>query len=99
MVETVSSQILFKISILKSFAIFTEKHQGWTLFLVKLHVSKPASLLKGETNKIFSCEYCEIFKNSLFYRTPLVAASGIETFFWFVIHANLKIYQDSMTQI
>ena len=24
---------------------------------------------------VFSCEYCEIFKNSFFYRTPPVAAS------------------------
>ena len=24
---------------------------------------------------MFSCEYCEIFKNSFFYRTPLVAVS------------------------
>ena len=23
---------------------------------------------------VFSCEYCEIFKNSFVYRTPLVAA-------------------------
>ena len=39
------------------------------------------SLLKGDFNTGVSCEYCEIFKNSFFYRTPLVAASGIETFF------------------
>ena len=25
---------------------------------------------------MFSCEFCEIFKNIYFYRTPLVAASG-----------------------
>ena len=24
---------------------------------------------------MFSCEFCEIFKNNFFYRTPLVAAS------------------------
>ena len=34
---------------------------------------------------MLSCEYCEIFKNSFFYRTTLVAASGIETYFLFVI--------------
>ena len=42
------------------------------------------SLLKGDFNTGVSCEYCEIFKNSFFYRTPLVAASGIE------IHTTLK---------
>ena len=27
---------------------------------------------------MFSCEYCKIFKNTLFYRTPQVAASEFE---------------------
>ena len=31
--------------------------------------------LKETPTQVFSCEYCEIFKNSFFYRTPLVAAS------------------------
>ena len=26
--------------------------------------------------QMFSCEYCEIFKNSFFYRTPTVVAFG-----------------------
>ena len=26
--------------------------------------------------QVFSCEYCEIFKNTFFYRAPPVAASG-----------------------
>ena len=26
--------------------------------------------------QVFSCEYCEIFKNTYFNKTPLVAASG-----------------------
>ena len=46
---------------------------------------------------MFSCEYCEIFKISFFYRATLVAASGIETFFQFVIY-NFKIYENTMTQ-
>ena len=28
-------------------------------------------------SQVFSCEFCEIFTNTLFYRTPLVAASGM----------------------
>ena len=37
----------------------------------------PATLLKRESNigAFLSCEYCEIFKDSFFYRTPVVAAS------------------------
>ena len=33
--------------------------------------------IKRETlAQVFSCEFCEVFKNIYFYRTPLVAASG-----------------------
>ena len=28
-------------------------------------------------SQVFPCESCEIFTNTLFYRTPLVAASGM----------------------
>ena len=28
--------------------------------------------------QVFSCEFCEIFKNTFFYRTPPVAASVFE---------------------
>ena len=34
------------------------------------------NLIKKETQaQVFSCEFCTIFKNTYFYRTPLVAAS------------------------
>ena len=33
--------------------------------------------LKETPAQVFSCEYCEIFNNSFFYRTPLVAATVI----------------------
>ena len=37
---------------------------------------RPATLLEKESPaQVFSCEICEIFKNTFFYRTPLVAAS------------------------
>ena len=40
---------------------------------------RPETLLKKETLKqAFSCEFCEFFKNTYFYRTPLVAGSGHE---------------------
>ena len=70
------SQIFIEISVLKNFAIFTGKHLCWSLFLRNLQVLKPASLLKRDFNKVFSCGYCEIFKNNFSYRTPLVASSG-----------------------
>ena len=46
------SQIFIKISVLKNFAIFTGKHLCWSLFLRKLQVLKPASLLKGDSNTV-----------------------------------------------
>ena len=30
---------------------------------------------KGTLAQVFSCEFCEIFKNTVLHRTPLVAAS------------------------
>ena len=37
---------------------------------------RPATLLKKETlTQVFSCEFWKIFKNTFFYRTPLVDAS------------------------
>ena len=42
------------------------------------NASARASFLKTETlGQVFSCEFCEIFKNILSHRTPPVAASGV----------------------
>ena len=35
--------------------------------------------LKEALAQMFSCKFCEIFQNSLFYRIPPVAASGKST--------------------
>ena len=29
---------------------------------------------------MYSCEYCEVFKNSFFYKTPPVAAFGLKDY-------------------
>ena len=56
--------------------MFTEKQLCWSLFLVKLRAFMTDILVKKENpTQAFLCEYCKIFKNSLFYRTPLVDAS------------------------
>ena len=58
-------QLFFKIGVLKTFANFTGKHQCWSLFL-----------LKRDSNTHVKLRHkCEIFKNNVFYSTPLVAAS------------------------
>ena len=47
--------------------MFTKKHLCPILFLIKLQAFKPPT-------RVFSCECCEFFKKSFFYRTPPVAA-------------------------
>ena len=41
-------------------------------FLINLHLN---FIEKESLAQVFSCEFCEISKNTFFYRTPLVAAS------------------------
>ena len=37
--------------------------------------------IKKETlTQVFSCEFCEIFENNFFYRTPSEAASGFSKY-------------------
>ena len=40
----------------------------------------PESLFKKETlAQVLFCKFCEIFKNTIFHRTPLVAAFAFKT--------------------
>ena len=46
-------------------------------FLIKLHRPKACKFIKKETlARVFSCEFCQISKNTFLYRTPLVTASA-----------------------
>ena len=39
------------------------------------------NFIKKETlTQVFSCEFCEIFENNFFYRTPSEAASGFSKY-------------------
>ena len=67
-------QVFFKVGILKNFIIFTEKHLCRSLFFINYRL-QVTTLTKSNSYKVFSCEYCQIFKNSSFYRTPVMAAS------------------------
>ena len=64
------SQLFLKIDGLKNFANFTEKHQCWSLFLIKLHAWRRLQ------HRCFPVNF-EILQNIeyLFYRTPPVVAS------------------------
>ena len=46
---------------LKNFAIFTGKHNRWSLFIIKMQAYRAATLLKENPTQMLSCEYCEIF--------------------------------------
>ena len=58
------------------------------------------SFIKKETlAKVFSCEFCEIFKNILFHRTPLVFASVIFLLKWSKQETIKKKTQDSFCKM
>ena len=66
-----------KKSVLTNFVKITGKQLFQSLFFNKVLGLRPATLLKKETlEQVFSCEFYDIFKNTFFHRTTLVAASG-----------------------
>ena len=74
MLETVA--VFCKKGVLRSFAKVAGKHLCQSLFFNKVAGLRPATLLKKDSGTDVSCEFCEISKNTFFYRTPPVAASG-----------------------
>ena len=54
--------------VLKNFTKFTGNTCARDSFLIKF-------IKKESLAQVFSCEFCEFFKNTFFNRTPLVAAS------------------------
>ena len=72
-----SSEVVSKKGLFENFAKFTGKNLRQNLFYNKSCRPEPCNLINKETlARVFSCEYCEIFKNTFFYRTPSVAASA-----------------------
>ena len=65
-----------KIDVLTNFANFTWKHLCWSLFLIKLQVWKPATLLKRDSNTAIFLWNLEIFKNTYFEKNLRRAASA-----------------------
>ena len=55
--------------------LFYDKNSRQTLASYRLEA---CNFIKKETlAPVFSCEFCKIYKNTFYYRTPLVAASGV----------------------
>ena len=66
-------EVFCKKGVLKNFTKVTGKHLFQSLFFK----SQACNFIKKETLAlVFSCEFCEISKNTYFYSTPPVAASG-----------------------
>ena len=64
-------------------------------------LSEAANFIKKETlAQVFSREFCEICKNTFFYRTPLVAASEICQIldFFFSFHFGELLFKQIMNQ-
>ena len=76
-----------KKGVLKNVTKFTGKHLYRSLVFNKFADLRPATLFKKWTlTQVFSCEFCEIFKNTFSYKTPSVAASVI----FFENHVPMK---------
>ena len=58
--------VLYKKGVLRNFAKFTGKHLRQSLWACNF-------IKKDSLTQVFSCEFCEISKNRIFYRTPQVA--------------------------
>ena len=57
-----------------------KKNLRQNLFFNKVAGATCNFIKKEALSQVFSCEFCEIFKNSFFYRTPPLAASGIKEY-------------------
>ena len=90
------SQMFFRMGVLKSFANFIRKHQRWIIFTIKK--LQAWTLLKRDSTQVFSCEICDIFKNTFFYRTLPVAASE-QTQEIYVVHCVAKWCSGHLAQV
>ena len=61
-----------KKDVLKNFAIFTESHLSWSLYLMKLQVFRLFNFIKKR--QVFSCEYSKIIKKTYFEKQRQMAA-------------------------
>ena len=68
-------EVFYKKGALKNFAKFFGKHPCQSLFLNKVAGLSPATLLKKRLAQVFSCEFCEISKNTFFTEYVWATAS------------------------
>ena len=68
-------EVFCKKGVLGNFAKFTGKYLCQSLFFNKVAGAACNFIKKEILAQLFSCEFCEISKNTFSQRTPLVAAS------------------------
>ena len=70
-------ELFCKKGVFRNFAKLTGKHLCQSLFFNEV-VDQACNFIKKETlAQMFSCEFCEISNNTVFYRAPPVAASVV----------------------
>ena len=76
----------------RNFAKFAGKLLCQSPFFNKVADLRPATLLKKDTlAQMFSYEFCEIWKNSIFHRTPPVVASAVLSANYRFLFSYMKI--------
>ena len=68
--------VFCKKGVLRNFTKFTRKRSCQNLFFNKVAGQTCNFVKKRDSGTSFSCEFCEISKNTFLHRTPLVAASA-----------------------
>ena len=73
----ITEAAVWKCSVKKVFQEISQNSQENTCVRVFFNkVAGTCNFIKKETlTQVFSCEFCEIYKNTFFHRTPPVAAS------------------------
>ena len=82
-------EALCRKGVLRNFAKFTGNNLCQSLFF-----NKVADLKKETLAQVFSCEFCEIFKDTFFWRTPPVAASVPSQNVPFPVNPSLQIHSN-----
>ena len=71
--------VFFEKGVLRNFAKFTRKHLCQRLFFNKVAGLRPKAcnfIKKESPAQVFSCEFCEISKNTIFNRTCHIVGHG-----------------------
>ena len=74
-------ELLYKKAVLKYFSIFIGKDLCWSLFFNKVAGLQVRNFIKQTLTQVFSCEYCEILKNTYFEEHLRMAVSDYNRFF------------------